>query len=891
MANRYSKALKYIKKDYSLTEAPTNSMSRVYSLNEPGHQLGPVPNNAKVFVPDIDGNWPAGIPGTPGEGGYTRPAGFWSGEKDWDTVTEPNFSHESAGSNGTDTSGLIAENGAVLTALPPNSRSFILGPLVDGHTYLHGSDAYTNIGYIQKDTRQFVLLARVDGQWESGGYPIPSTAVQYGWGESRVWDGTANGFTAYNSNFTLEMAQWFRGEMLGKRFVKEVAYFYSGGVAQPPINNPPAGGMFGGSGVGAGGDGSSADGSGSGRGYGQGGEPNIGEPQQDNHGNAGDANIWGQIWDDIKRRWQSSPLNPGNLNWDAAKDTVRDILDALPAVGYSADIAASVVKNEPVIYDENDIPKQDIKNYLNNIDPNAIGNSVQINNGPVPYADENIYKDESGKVHSNIGPNGEKGYYQSDNTGQYHTSAAATKTQLTAGISDKLAAAGNAQLQVYRDTDSGNWMIKYEDHAYHNLNSADPGEVPDPVKAAASNAIHNIADAQNGRPQGSTSGDVEGGEGWEAATPDNTSANTGGMSDYPCNSTACIRGDVQKSFNIELNSDDVPQAIKDAVFKQLDNAINMGKKGKSYGVAGNLEGGDYFNQGISNLNKGHTWGGHGEHDNWGQGINNSYELLGKTLSESRKIQILKEIKKPVVLIEASPKMTKLKGYKPNFKGKFSPQNTPEVTACPESDKLAGRANARGQTWRTENKYWQGYETTERMNIIYDRVGHGQQAWDAIIEDARNKNGWKNREIQEQLNQIAHEKAMRKIDPDFESPWNLNEMEDPNKDEIDKYMNDPLVKRVRKKLITQIDYKDKPSKKGYPEQPPVEIDPKTGMHPKYGKTYKYDKLDPVSAVSMRNAPTGNPEIDANVEKAAKKKYVKPNVKEEWASDWRDSISYD
>ena len=300
MANRYSKALKHIKKDYSLTEAPTNSMSRVYSLNNPGHQLGPVPNNAKVFVPDIDGNWPAGIPGTPGEGGYTRPAGFWTGERDWDTVTQPNFSHESAGANGTDTSSLIASNGAVLTALPPNSRSFILGPLVDGHTYLHGSDAYTNIGYIQKDTRQFVLLARVDGQWEAGGYPIPETAIQYGWPESRVWDGTATGFTAYNSNFTLEMAQWFRGEMLGKRFVKEVAYFYSGGVSQPPITGGPASGMYGGSGVGAGGDGSSAAGSGSGRGYGSGGNPTIGEPQVDNHGDSSTANLWGMIWANIK---------------------------------------------------------------------------------------------------------------------------------------------------------------------------------------------------------------------------------------------------------------------------------------------------------------------------------------------------------------------------------------------------------------------------------------------------------------------------------------------------------------------------------------------------------------------------------------------------------------
>ena len=259
----------------------------------------------------------------------------------------------------------------------------------------------------------------------------------------------------------------------------------------------------------------------------------------------------------------------------------------------------------------------------------------------------------------------------------------------------------------------------------------------------------------------------------------------------------------------------------------------------------------------------------------------------RIISESRKIQILKEIKKPVVLIEASPKMTKLKGYRPNFKGKFTPHNTPDVTACKQSDGLVDKANARGQTWRTENRYWQGYETTERMNIVYDRMGHGQQAWDAIIEDARQKNGWKNREIQEQLNQIAHEKAMRKIDPDFESPWTLKEMEDPNQDEIDKYMKDPLVKRVRKRLLTQIDYPDKPSKKGYPDEAPKpQVD---GWHSDYGKkSGYYKKLDPVSALAM---PTqGDPEIDAEVEKQ-KKKYVKPKVTEEWKSDWRVNISSD
>ena len=78
---------------------------------------------------------------------------------------------------------------------------------------------------------------------------------------------------------------------------------------------------------------------------------------------------------------------------------------------------------------------------------------------------------------------------------------------------------------------------------------------------------------------------------------------------------------------------------------------------------------------------------------------------------------------------------------------------------------------------------------------------------------------------------------------------------------------------------EIDYPKKPSPKGYPNEAPPKIDPNTGMHPKYGKRYKYDKLDPISAKTMAGAPTGDPEIDANVKKAAK-------VKEDWRSDLKN-----
>ena len=256
--------------------------------------------------------------------------------------------------------------------------------------------------------------------------------------------------------------------------------------------------------------------------------------------------------------------------------------------------------------------------------------------------------------------------------------------------------------------------------------------------------------------------------------------------------------------------------------------------------------------------------------------------------------MLKEIKKPV-LVEELPQQ-KLKKYRPNFKGKFSPQNTPDKTASKESDALVMSGNQKGQAWRMHDKYWSGYETQERMNVISDRVGHGQMAWDMIIDEARKKNGWKNREIQEQLNQIAHDKAMKDLHSNYESPFGyvIHEQGASTEEELDTVMKDPLVKKVAKRLRTQIDYKDKPSRKGFPDEPPAKQ--QDGWHPEYGKKYKYDKLDPQSAEAM--PPTGNPEIDANVEKAKPKKprwkhintesKVDPKVKWQESTDWREEL---
>ena len=226
-------------------------------------------------------------------------------------------------------------------------------------------------------------------------------------------------------------------------------------------------------------------------------------------------------------------------------------------------------------------------------------------------------------------------------------------------------------------------------------------------------------------------------------------------------------------------------------------------------------------------------------------MSNSYEPEGKLLSEDRKFKILKEIKKPYKVKEAPKK------YKMNFAGKYSPQNTPDKTASQITDDLVASGNAKGQKWRHKDKFWQGYETTERFNVIYDKVGHGDQAWNMIVNENDKKRGWRDRKIQEDLNMIAHEKAL------YEQ--SIQEQETLQADK------DPLFKKVSNKLKRDIDYPDKPSKSGFPDGPP----PQTlgGYHPDFVNGEKvsnyYNKLDPISADSM--PPTGNPHIDSKVER--------------------------
>ena len=877
--NKFSKALKQLKSTEvderikSLEEAaPTNSIGGVYALNQPGQRLGPY-DPPKIFYPDVDGNWPDGIPGTDGELTYVRPAGHWdSGPGSvafTQELTHRDLTLDSVGEDGNNTDTAIRpSDGFVLTELPDGTRDFILGPLVDGYVRNHAgvsgyrSDDYTNIGYIQKDTRQFILLGRIQGTW-------PNNSSNGVGSYTRIWDGNASDFTSYNSNFTLDHALWFRDQMVNNKFAPAV-YKYSGGVPQPPDPDDPD--YYNGNNPGGPTQGGPND--------------NQGTPQ--NAPNSGGPTAAGApfpIPPDRKRKKPGDPdydpeVDGDDRNWnpdgtpkntstgdtgDTGDNEPLTIDDFEKASDYSAykagggdaarknglsldDIIAQGRKNIDAYDGQRNDPRTSVNqpdaplsSYENRTGTNTgipaydysqdIANSI-LSNTPVNIPQKHIPQTDIDNLVNNITPNSignsipvvsEPVPYSDDNfyedeygnvqthtpeTRQTHpnnTNAAMSNNPGFMGTGNRLGAAGQAQGQVVVPKDGSEPYFLYTDHAYVNSAAMGGGEIPDPIKTAIAITVHAAA-GHGAAPTVGPNGVPIPNFGLDTTTP-----NTGPMSNYPPN----IRGDVRKQFKVPVSK--LPQELQNSVTRELEYQKLFGK-------------------------------------------NESVKFKGgNVLTESRK-RILREIKQPYKMKE-TPKQK----YKMNFKGKFRPQNTPDATSSKKSDEIVTAKNAAGQTWRTKDKHWSRYESQERMNIIYDHVGHGNQYWEMIVNENQNKKGIRDRKIQEQLNIIAHEKAMLQEDPNYVSPF----MQKIEEQETMQYDNDPLFKKVASRLKKEIDYPDKPSKAGYPNTPPPKM--VDGFHPEYGqKADRYNKLDPQSAEAM--PPTGNPEIDAKVQKAKRLKKI-------------------
>ena len=1078
--NRYTKLIKTLK------ESPTNSMGGVYSLNDPGFRVG-APDPAKKFLPDIDGNFTDGIPGNPGDPFYLRPQGYWDGGSDWTTEQIPDASQDYLVEDptGKSTSDLIAEDGTVKTFLPPNSRSFILGPLVDGYVQNHGYDNYSNIGYIQKDTRQFVLLARIQGQFTTDSHSAGA----------RVWDGTAEQLTIYNSNFTLEMAEWFRDQITAGTFTNHVPYFYSGGVPQQQLgpgecpNCPPN--MFGGAGPGTN----------PGGGFGQGGPgPKLGNQQGPSQGgnqvgaggpfpgsNPNQNNQNNNNENETPPPPPPPPEEPKKpkgslLAGFAAIDSAMAMEAGLTGafmlgtaiawiIGQLLSIGQSVVGNLLANFTWTSSEISALNNYASQR-ANQIANTMstelsneewerqaeqgrqqdaqdakEANERSRQAEEERKRAEESGdqeridrareaernaqrnqeRVRSNNSRNRqqrakerrERGLTQQGGQGRQQ-GAKINERPFSEGlvsvkrlISEQESGTGT----ITAHTDGGDVTVNIGSNSNSSSSSSTQSEPPTEmtgggrvvsanylnptiawlkgesiafaggyVRGVAENGINSVQRLFQGTNISPTqvmnsyreyvTYEKQATEAWQTshdywfdtAHPainnliDQISVSLSAPGEYTWGDFYGDRARLDKIDTYFAEADRLERVAMNLSHRRqsASNALgryvmygrlltrqekdpfslddpNVGsekqKKDKDKQIQDQIdklmqENSELAQAQALNKLKALGWGalmagavvvgavvlakpaivgalgvgtvrmlksvvkskpplkpkpqyptGQPKPDSGtGPWTSSSYNPnkpgggparkrfpVGDSYEPNRRKKLLSEIRKPVKVKEAPTK------YKMNFSGKYSSQNTPDKTASQTTDELASRANARGQQWRSENKRWSGYETTERMNIIHDRVGHGSQYWDMMLDEAKEKNNWRSREVQEELNKIAHEKAMLKENPDFRSPFgNLQIDTAPTTPKNKK--NFDAVTRIKNMAA------DKPTQKmmsqitpEYPSKPPTVPDEVTGLHPKLksgeNASAYYKRLDPTSADSMPDA--AYPQIDDLKNKARKK----------------------
>ena len=299
----------------------------------------------------------------------------------------------------------------------------------------------------------------------------------------------------------------------------------------------------------------------------------------------------------------------------------------------------------------------------------------------------------------------------------------------------------------------------------------------------------------------------------------------------------------------------------------------------------------------------YTPGGGGRFGVGGVGLADEYHHSNNTISESTR-SILKNLKKPYVLPE-----------EPKIKIKHRPKVNGSNSRTINSD-LMKKAEVPTSFKPDEDRLWGKYEknknarmSQERKNEVLDHLGGSDHYWEFMTETSRQKSndimygnfGGKEKKAKlirkeelkgDTLLFIADENG--KKESILQSELSIRIANEFNKKLFEKYFEeqetvqadkDPLFKKVAKRLKKEIDYSDKPAKKGYPNDPPPKM--VNGWHPEYGtdKGY-YNKLDPHSAEAM--AKTSNDEIDAKVEKA-KSKQIK--IKERKKHNWRIDISED
>ena len=250
-------------------------------------------------------------------------------------------------------------------------------------------------------------------------------------------------------------------------------------------------------------------------------------------------------------------------------------------------------------------------------------------------------------------------------------------------------------------------------------------------------------------------------------------------------------------------------------------------------------------------------------------------------------KLLKEIKQPYVMPEE--KKVKLTGYKPKLPNKDKIRQIADSMNVPERVTFA---KAETGTWKA-GELERGRKSSQgKKNEVLELLGQGEDSWVYMTETSRKKSGkamYENFTLMNEQGQGTY-KINRKepLRSDFvlfleyqdgtKSTMLQSELNEKMSDQSEKWRKDwkepikyedqPAFKKVKKILNKEIPLKD--IQPEFPKKAPPKLDPETQMHPDMYKRHDYfTKLDPDSAKAMAAAPTGTPEIDAEVEKAKKK----------------------
>ena len=730
------------------------------------------------------------------EGPTNNTSGYFTIEPDEVIVTpavrvELDLNADDPSLQGKDTSGLFDENGDPSTEMPPGDTSYILGPMVS--VYFPDGD-YSAIGYIQKDTRKVINLAR-----------IPGTVS--GWGIG----GNVEGFTSY-SQLTVEQALWYRDQLINGN-TSDYRVFYVGVFEQ--INSDS--------------------------------EPGVSDPSTGV--DIDEFNRWiGQIISAarvlvpeisnvIKGKFGPDPdIPPGIAN--PFTNPSQALKDVLKLVGYGNSQARSALLGIP-------------SNILNDI------LSTSINKEGIAAA-----INMAGKI---------TGLESATNMLNDYNEFLANPNGPGSSPDNRLDASSSLSPTDY--TNLSNAVNTPEiNNLISGLQNGEFDNTPVEIKGFGTFSDREIqADILKGKIETEVRKAIGKSSGLDNSLHNNVQVDI--------DQTIATGNIVLTKEYVFRPGGSVAQAESNPVGKVLSA---MGVPLDTAGSGNPLmtyAGFAAASVGLSNAEN------HG-------GVYNApgmfYQItlpMGGNMGESRysfkptiKENKYKNLKKPYVLPE-------IKQEKIKYRPKVNKTGTRSV-----GDGLMKKAEVptsfkrlEDTMWKKQDRHWNARHSQERKNMILDAVGTSDHAWEYITDRSASDNeskvyenfgqGIKNQIVSKKkvgndyivkmyneegkLETLTQSVLNERLQREHELKADIKEQET-----LDAY-NDPLVRRIKNKLRTQIDYEDKPAIKGYPDEKPKQMN--QGWHPDYGDRHDYyNRLDRHSADTMQNAPTQNPKIDKKVD---------------------------